>query len=285
MTTALLPKELLRTGLMQFPVTPPAVVSIALAALYCTGCAWLFGEPADWWGISLPWAVAIIAPWAAALALARQWAARPQVRWASSLGTATLLALVAWFISGLLEALLLPHGVRSALISSYQRLPLIVPSVLVLRWVLVQREATPAPSPNGGEAPTATPCASPAHRNAAAGVGVEVRAADGSVRFVPWVDVLAIEAAGNYVELVTHDRRWLLRRSLQSVASELLPMATPRFQRVHRCALVNTNALRALRPKADGGGIVVLSNSQEIPVSRRRWPEFRQRMRGEQRQP
>jgi LytTr DNA-binding domain len=285
MTSALLFQDRLRVGLTQAPLAGPAVVSTALAALYCAGCAWLVGEQADWWRVSLPWAVAVVVPWAAALGLARELAMKHglklQTRVAAAIGIGTLLALAAWILGGLLEALLLPHGYRSALLASYERSPLVVPAAIALSWVLLRRESGPQPTPAPNPAPNgieASVESSACPTRVATAAGVEVRATNGLTCFVPWVEVLAIEAAGNYVELVTQDRRWLLRRPLQSVESELLSVHFCCFERVHRGALVNTGAVRALRRKPDGGGTVVLSNGHEVPASRRRWPELRRRL-------
>jgi LytTr DNA-binding domain len=280
MSLALPLERRLHGQLMQAPLVPAALLTVVLAAAFCTGCAWLAGERANWWRISLPWAVAVTAPWALALALARalRWrrehapglTSQPRRGTSVSLGLALLLSSLAWTVSGMLEAMLLPHGVASALLASYERLPLVLPASLVLAWMLDRTDGEPTRS--------ATACAGASlHVQApASDAGVEVRGVGGATHFVRWTEVLAVEAAGNYVELVTAQRRWLLRSPLQAVERGLQASGPPGFERVHRGAIVNRRAVRALRPKPDGGGLILLVNGHEVQASRRRWPELRE---------
>jgi hypothetical protein len=284
MTFALPLERRLHGQLMQAPLVPAALLMVALAAAFCAGCAWLAGEPANWWRVSLPWAVAVTAPWALALALTRGLAralpwrrsptsgreSRPSPGGMASLVLALLLSMLAWAASGLLEALLLPHGVESALLASYERLPLVLPATLVLAWLL-QRSDGESPSPASARTEAAPPAQAPP-----AEAGVEVGGAGGATHFVRWADVLAVEAAGNYVELVTMQRRWLLRSPLQAVERDLQALGLPGFERVHRGAIVNRCAVRGMRPKPSGGGVILLVNGQEVQASRRRWPELRE---------
>ncbi|MBM3556115.1 MAG: LytTR family transcriptional regulator [Alphaproteobacteria bacterium] len=93
----------------------------------------------------------------------------------------------------------------------------------------------------------------------------EVR--DGAHR--AWLDpaaVLTVEAAGNYVELKTADRAWLLRRTLADVEAELAPHG---FLRIHRSRLVNASHVREVVGRESGDFAVVLANGQELAGSRR----------------
>lgn len=84
-------------------------------------------------------------------------------------------------------------------------------------------------------------------------------------RIVPASDVDWIGAAGNYVELHAGAEVLLHRESLRAI--EMRMPGT--LLRVHRGALVNPRKVRTLQWLAHGDGIVILSDSHEIPVSRR----------------
>jgi hypothetical protein len=88
--------------------------------------------------------------------------------------------------------------------------------------------------------------------------------------------VLAIAAAGNYVEFVLRDGRKLLMRSPLSVLeSELAPRG---FLRTHRSWLINAQAMTALKPEGSGDYTVELG-SLPVPLSRR-FPEALAKLRG-----
>jgi len=91
-----------------------------------------------------------------------------------------------------------------------------------------------------------------------------VRDADRIV-LVRTVDLDAIEAAGNYVTLVTRDRKYLLRQTLSEVATRLDPA---RFARIHRSTIVNLDRVRELRPDPHGDCDVVLESGAAYRLSR-----------------
>jgi hypothetical protein len=78
--------------------------------------------------------------------------------------------------------------------------------------------------------------------------------------------VLAVGAAGNYVEFVLNDRRRLLMRSsLSALESEL---GARGFLRTHRSWLVNARQMTGLKPEGSGDYTVELG-SVTVPLSRR----------------
>lgn len=92
----------------------------------------------------------------------------------------------------------------------------------------------------------------------------------------PLDDILAVTAAGNYVEFVLADgRRPLMRATLAAVEVELERFG---FVRVHRSWLVNAARATGLRPEGSGDWTVELG-AIEAPVSRR-FPEALARLKG-----
>jgi hypothetical protein len=89
----------------------------------------------------------------------------------------------------------------------------------------------------------------------------------GRVHLLRSEEVLAVSAAGNYVELrLAGGRTILWRNSLSEVESALTPMG---FIRTHRSWLVNRAHVRTVRPIGSGDREVVISDGSSIPLSRR----------------
>jgi hypothetical protein len=90
-------------------------------------------------------------------------------------------------------------------------------------------------------------------------------------------DILAVTAAGNYVEFVLQDgRRLMMRSPLSALEDELSPRG---FLRTHRSWLVNAARMTALKPEGSGDYTVELEKL-EAPLSRR-YPEALAKLRGE----
>src|SRR5580700_6814985 len=79
-------------------------------------------------------------------------------------------------------------------------------------------------------------------------------------------EVLALQAEGELVWIVTAKRRFLATQTLRSVESTLPPTT---FQRVHRNSIVNTNHVRQMTALTSHRWMLKLSNQQELVVSKR----------------
>lgn len=111
-----------------------------------------------------------------------------------------------------------------------------------------QPDPAPAPPPDLGEGPV-----------------FAIRERWGS-KDVPASTVLRAEAAGNYVELVTAEGRYLHRTTLLKLEEELRPLG---FVRVHRGHLLSRGAVARVQPTPSGDAVAILCNGDEVPVSRR----------------
>jgi DNA-binding LytR/AlgR family response regulator len=79
-------------------------------------------------------------------------------------------------------------------------------------------------------------------------------------------EVLALQAEGELVWIITAKRRFLASETLRSVEAGL---PSPCFQRVHRNAIVNTNHVKQMTALTSHRWILTLSNQQELVVSKR----------------
>lgn len=94
---------------------------------------------------------------------------------------------------------------------------------------------------------------------------LEVR--DGARRhFVPLLDVVWVEAAGNYVELHRGGGGLLHRASLAEMERRLRSAG---FVRIHRSRLVRRNAVAAVESRPTGDFVVRLHDGRELAGSRR----------------
>ena len=80
-------------------------------------------------------------------------------------------------------------------------------------------------------------------------------------------EVLALQAEREMVWIISAKRRFLASQTLQSIETNL---PVPRFQRIHRNAIVNTDHVRRLTAITSHRWILTLSNEQEFVVSKRK---------------
>jgi two-component system, LytTR family, response regulator len=69
------------------------------------------------------------------------------------------------------------------------------------------------------------------------------------IYLVPASEVIAVEAAGNYVQIVTRGGKYLLRSTLAEMERDLDPA---RFARIHRSTIVNADHVREIRSEPHG---------------------------------
>ncbi len=79
-------------------------------------------------------------------------------------------------------------------------------------------------------------------------------------------EVLALQAEGELVWIVTAQKRFLASQTLRAAESSL---DTSCFQRVHRNAIVNTNHVRRMTAITSHRWVLTLTNQQEFLVSKR----------------
>ena len=88
---------------------------------------------------------------------------------------------------------------------------------------------------------------------------------DDRLEFIPVAAVDWIEAAGNYVRVHAGPRTELVRITLSALLEQLDPSV---FARIHRSAIVNVSRVREMHPWYGGDYTAVLTDGQELRVSR-----------------
>lgn len=86
-------------------------------------------------------------------------------------------------------------------------------------------------------------------------------------------EVLAFEADGNVVWIITAKKRYLATQSLRVIQEKL---RNTNFRRIHRKALVNLDHVRKLTTLSSQRWLVTLENNQEFIVSKRLAHNIRQ---------
>lgn len=88
----------------------------------------------------------------------------------------------------------------------------------------------------------------------------------GRALIVPIADVVRLSAAGNYVDIYTTARCYLIRAGLARLAQRLDPK---QFLRVHRSHLVRADFIAQVAPWAHGDLKLTLKDGSELMLSRR----------------
>ena len=100
----------------------------------------------------------------------------------------------------------------------------------------------------------------------------------GRMERFPMDDIIALEAAGDYVNLhIESGRTVLANASLTALENEL----TDTFIRVHRSYIANADKIVSLKRLPQGTGELVLVSGTRIPVSRRILPKLRKSLTSE----
>ena len=90
--------------------------------------------------------------------------------------------------------------------------------------------------------------------------------AKGSILLLNLVDILAVQAEGNYVSLRHQRNPYLVHESLSSMAEKLKPYG---FIRIHRSVIVNISAVEEIQPLPTGEYRLRLKGGKEYLVTRK----------------
>ena len=85
-------------------------------------------------------------------------------------------------------------------------------------------------------------------------------------------EVLAFQAERELVWIITSKRRLLSSQTLRAIEERV---TEPRFQRVHRNAIVNVNHVHKIGPLSSQRWLITLSNGLQLEVSKRRMHKIR----------
>jgi two-component system LytT family response regulator len=88
---------------------------------------------------------------------------------------------------------------------------------------------------------------------------------DGRMLFLNAHDIDLIKAAGNYVEIHSHGKKFLTRETMNGIESRL-PAET--FLRIHRSTIVNTSRIQEMQAWYHGEYQIKLSTGSVVYLSR-----------------
>ncbi|MCL6264856.1 LytR/AlgR family response regulator transcription factor [Flagellimonas myxillae] len=97
----------------------------------------------------------------------------------------------------------------------------------------------------------------------------------GKTAFINVDDIIAIEAADQYVEIETINKKYTVRESMDQLDNSLDPNV---FFRVHRSFIVNNHHVLGMENYDKNISMVVLRNHRKIKISNSRKPDFKKWM-------
>lgn len=97
----------------------------------------------------------------------------------------------------------------------------------------------------------------------------------GEIHQIPIAEILWIEVFGDYSTIHALDEEIIVRRTLQSIESEL---PSDLFIRVSRNTMINIKAVRKVTSSFSGMKCAILKNNQSVIISRSFWKKFKERL-------
>ena len=87
------------------------------------------------------------------------------------------------------------------------------------------------------------------------------------IYLIALAEVIAFQAEGELVYLITATERYLSDESLKALEATLAPGG--RFRRIHRSSIINTDHIRKVSPLSSNRWLLKMSNGLEVVVSKR----------------
>ena len=97
------------------------------------------------------------------------------------------------------------------------------------------------------------------------------------IQFIPYQDIIWIDAAGDYMCVHTQAETYVMRARLKSLIDERLPDV---FVRIHKSTVVNLTYIEKLQPLSNSEYKAVLVNDKVLKVSRTYARALKQRLLG-----
>ncbi|HWJ92598.1 MAG TPA: LytTR family DNA-binding domain-containing protein, partial [Flavisolibacter sp.] len=94
----------------------------------------------------------------------------------------------------------------------------------------------------------------------------------GKIRIIPITEILYLEAADDYVKVITAEGSFLKNKTM-SFFEESLP--STQFVRTHRSYILNIQEITRIDPYEKDGHLAILRNGARIPVSRNGYGKLR----------
>lgn len=97
----------------------------------------------------------------------------------------------------------------------------------------------------------------------------------GKVELVPVEKVLYLQGAGDYVEIHLTDGRMELHSKTLETLADLLP---PHYERIHKSYIVDMRAMKGIVLEGAGKYAMELSGGRQVPISRTKYKELKERV-------
>lgn len=92
------------------------------------------------------------------------------------------------------------------------------------------------------------------------------------IKIIPFHDIRYLEANDDYVNIYTHEGRFLKNKTLSSFEALLDPAS---FIRIHRSYIVRVNGITKIEPYEKGSHVLQLKTGETLPISKSRFTRLR----------
>ena len=121
-------------------------------------------------------------------------------------------------------------------------------------------------TPQETEALLETAAASPLQNNR---IVVKI---NGKIKIIPMQDIHYLEAADDYVKIITSEGSFLKNKTMQFFDQTLDPQ---QFARVHRSYILNVNQVTRIEPYEKENHLAILRSGAKVPVSKTGYPKLK----------
>ncbi len=134
------------------------------------------------------------------------------------------------------------------------------------KWLDRLAAATPQPTPPPTAQLLETAAASPLQSNR---IVVKI---NGKIKIIPVQDVHYLEAADDYVKIITQEGAFLKNKTMSFFEQSLDPQ---QFARVHRSYMLNVNQVTRIEPYEKENHLAILRTGAKVPVSKTGYPKLK----------
>ncbi|SEN84457.1 two component transcriptional regulator, LytTR family [Chitinophaga rupis] len=134
------------------------------------------------------------------------------------------------------------------------------------KWLGNKATATPPAAPQQTTQLLETAAASPLQSNR---IVVKI---NGKIKIIPVQDVHYLEAADDYVKIITPEGAFLKNKTMSFFEQTLDPQ---QFARVHRSYMLNVNQVTRIEPYEKENHLAILRTGAKVPVSKTGYPKLK----------
>jgi two-component system LytT family response regulator len=95
---------------------------------------------------------------------------------------------------------------------------------------------------------------------------------NGKIKIIPMQDIHYLEAADDYVKIITSEGSFLKNKTMQFFDQTLDPQ---QFARVHRSYMLNVNQVTRIEPYEKENHLAILRSGAKVPVSKTGYPRLK----------